>query len=139
MTSMSLLAGRTVNTRMSTDVLLLSFVSGSADPEGGGGQGVRTPLENHKNIGFLSNTGPDRLKNDIAKQASIQCWAICSDPLTPQQLIKIKKSYQIWTPSDKTFWIRACSQQISLTSKERCKLFNEKGWISHFYHLYVFW
>ena len=27
------------------------------DPEGG--QGVWTPLENHKNIGFLGNTGPD--------------------------------------------------------------------------------
>ena len=25
----------------------------SADPEGGGGQGVRTPLENHKLYGFL--------------------------------------------------------------------------------------
>ena len=35
----------------------------SADPEGGGGQGVRTPLKNHKNIGFRSNTGPDPLKN----------------------------------------------------------------------------
>ena len=38
------------------------------DPEGGGaggggrGQGVLTPLENYKNIGFLSNTGPDPLK-----------------------------------------------------------------------------
>ena len=33
----------------------------------GGGQGVRTPppppLKNHKNTGFLSNTGPDPLKN----------------------------------------------------------------------------
>ena len=27
-----------------------------ADPEGGRGS---DPLENHKNIGFLSNTGPD--------------------------------------------------------------------------------
>ena len=27
-----------------------------------GGQGVRTPLENYKNIGFLSNTGPDPLR-----------------------------------------------------------------------------
>ena len=29
--------------------------------QGGGGQGVQTPppLENHKNIGFLSSTGPD--------------------------------------------------------------------------------
>ena len=34
-----------------------------ADPEvGGGGQGARTPLENHKNIGFLSNTGLEPLK-----------------------------------------------------------------------------
>ena len=33
---------------------------------GGGGQGVRTPLKNHKNIGFLSNTGPDPLKNHKA-------------------------------------------------------------------------
>ena len=29
----------------------------------GGGQGVRTPLKNHKNIGFLSNICPDPLKN----------------------------------------------------------------------------
>ena len=36
--------------------------SSCADPEGGGGQGVRTPLENYKNIGFLRNTGPDPLK-----------------------------------------------------------------------------
>ena len=35
-----------------------------ADPEGG--QGVRTPLENNKNIGFLSNTGPDPPKNHKA-------------------------------------------------------------------------
>ena len=29
----------------------------------GGGQGVRTPAENNKNIGFLCNTGPDPLQN----------------------------------------------------------------------------
>ena len=35
-----------------------------ADPKGEGGAGVRTPpSENHQNIGFLSNTGPDPLKN----------------------------------------------------------------------------
>ena len=40
-----------------------------ADPEGGwvggwggGGGGSGPPLENYKNIGFLSNTGPDSLK-----------------------------------------------------------------------------
>ena len=41
---------------------------------GAGGAGVQTPTEKHENIGFLSNTGPDPLKN----QASIRCWAnIC--------------------------------------------------------------
>ena len=35
-----------------------------ANPEEG--QGVRTPLKNHQNIGFLSNTGPDHLKNHKA-------------------------------------------------------------------------
>ena len=44
-----------------------------------GGQGVRTPLKNHKNIGFSSNTGPDPLKNR-SYQASIQCWAIIGTP-----------------------------------------------------------
>ena len=34
---------------------------------GGGGQGVLTPTEkSQKNIGFLSNTGPDPLKNHKA-------------------------------------------------------------------------
>ena len=38
-----------------------------ADPEGGGGggrggAGVPDPLKNHKNIGFIRNTGPDSLK-----------------------------------------------------------------------------
>ena len=33
---------------------------------GGGGQGVGTPLKNHTNLGFLSNTGPDPLKNHKA-------------------------------------------------------------------------
>ena len=29
-------------------------------------QGIRTPLKNHKNIGFFSNTVPDRVKNHKA-------------------------------------------------------------------------
>ena len=33
-----------------------------ADPEGGLGIRTPPPLKNHKNIGFLSNTGPDPLK-----------------------------------------------------------------------------
>ena len=36
--------------------------------KGGGGEdrGSGPPLKNHKNIGFLSNTGPDPLKNHKA-------------------------------------------------------------------------
>ena len=31
-----------------------------------GGQGVRNPLKNHKNVGFLSKTDPDPLDNHKA-------------------------------------------------------------------------
>ena len=37
------------------------------------------PLENHKGIGFLSNTGPDRLKT-TKLLASSQFWAIIGTP-----------------------------------------------------------
>ena len=43
-------------------------VASCADPGGGGGTGVQTPLENHKNIGFLINTGLDHLKNHKANK-----------------------------------------------------------------------
>ena len=39
-----------------------TFVVTCADSEGGGRQGVWTPMKNYNNIGFLSNTGPDPLK-----------------------------------------------------------------------------
>ena len=40
---------------------------GSPGGGGGGGQGLLTPtLENNKKIGFLSNNGPDPLKNHKA-------------------------------------------------------------------------
>ena len=43
---------------------------------GGGGEGDRTHrLNNHKNIGFLGNTGSDPLKITKLPLASIQCWA----------------------------------------------------------------
>ena len=51
-----------------------------AESEGGTG-GPDSPLKNRKNIGFLSNSGPDPLKNQSQSyQASIQCWAIISTP-----------------------------------------------------------
>ena len=94
-----------------------------------GGRGSGPPLKNHENIGFLSNTGPDPLKKSQSYQASDECWAIIGPPVkrflngvplaaddvpfitvfgsyNPNQLRK-KIRYQIWTLSDKTFWIRA--------------------------------
>ena len=38
------------------------------------------PLKNHKNMGFLSNTGLDPLKKSQSYQASIQCWVIMGRP-----------------------------------------------------------
>ena len=41
---------------------------------GGGGQGVSDPLKNHKNTGFLSNTGSDPLKKHKATQPTFNVW-----------------------------------------------------------------
>ena len=59
----------------------LRLIRPCAGPEGGGGSGSErpTPLKNHKNIGFSSNTGLDPLTNR-SYQASIQCWAIIDIP-----------------------------------------------------------
>ena len=40
------------------------------------GQGA-PPLENHKNIGFLSNTGPDPLKNYKASVGPSSAFKCC--------------------------------------------------------------
>ena len=90
-----------------------------------GGTGGPDPLENYKNIGFLSNTCPDPLKSQ-RYQVSIQCLAIIGPPakrhlngvsLAGQWwaaksgnwiLHQTKKKRQCLTPSDKTFWITAC-------------------------------
>ena len=60
---------------------------------GGGGQGVRSHLKNHKNIGFLSNIGPDPLKitklrsqNSIGS-ATIRC-TFCNNSLLYAPVIK---------------------------------------------------
>ena len=45
---------------------MYSIMYSCADPEGGGGQGVRTLMKNHKTIGFLRKTGPDPLKKHKA-------------------------------------------------------------------------
>ena len=47
-------------------ILYKSHVIPCAGPEEGGRGSGPSSLENHKNIGFLSNTGPDPLKNHKA-------------------------------------------------------------------------
>ena len=94
-----------------------------ADPEGwgGGAGGPELPWKITKNIGLLSNTYTDPLKNIATKPAfnvghhqlanktrfngvslASRWWPVYS--LSPHQL---KKRCQCWALSDKTFWIRA--------------------------------
>ena len=85
------------------------------------------PLESHKAIGFLSRTGLDPWK--IAKlpgqhlklghyQPASETSLNAGGPMMahfklhfdhwipPHQVLK--KRFQSWAPSDKTFWMRAC-------------------------------
>ena len=82
----------------------------------GRGPGVWTPLpENSQKMGFLSNTGPDHLKNHKSTKpefnggSMIACLRLHLYPSSPHQL---KKCCQSLTHSDKTVWIRACSCRI---------------------------
>ena len=48
-----------------------------------GGQGVRTPLKNHRNLGFISNTGPDLRKNHKATKPAFNVGQLSAhQPLT---------------------------------------------------------
>ena len=65
----------------------------------GGGREFRSPLKNHKNIGFLSKTGLDPLKNhkatkqvfNVGPSSARQRIKWYLDPPSPGQLIKKKK------------------------------------------------
>ena len=86
--------------------------------------GVQTPpppppLKNHKNIGFLSNTGPDSLENQKATKPSFNvCQRNDDGPLLvvfgsciPPSFGEIKQQQktlsELGTLSDKTFWVGA--------------------------------
>ena len=92
-----------------------------------GDRGSGPCLESLKAIWFLSNNSPDSLENPkatkqtfnvvgpssarkrnaftwrFAGELMIACFKRYLDPLSPHQL----KNELSWTPSDKTFWIRA--------------------------------
>ena len=63
---------------------------------GGGEPGVRTPLENHKATGFLSNT---KLRSQHSMLLIGPSFNGILDPLSPHQLKK--KKTLIWTPLTK--------------------------------------
>ena len=102
---------------------------------GGGSDPPPPPTENHKNIGFLCNNGLDPLKNHKATKPAFNVgpssarqrntikmvfrWRADDGPIKavfgsfilPSTKKKSTiKLYQIWTPSDKTFWIPAWSR-----------------------------
>ena len=58
---------------------------------GGGGQGIQTPLKNHKNIGFCSNNGPDPLKNHKATKTAIN-----DGPSSERQRNAIEMAFYWW-------------------------------------------
>ena len=76
-------------------VLILVSMRGSRG--GGGGRGSGPSLKNHKNIGFLSNTGMDPLKNHKPTKQAFNIG-----PLTVHQrnaidgpLIVVSSPYQL--------------------------------------------
>ena len=92
----------------------------------GGDRGSGTPLKNHKNIGFLCNTGPDPLKNhnptkpefNVGPSSACQRNAIYmafrsrvdDGPFKAVFVSSIllstkKKRFQIWSPSDPRMYI----------------------------------
>ena len=86
------------------------------------GAGAPDPLKNHKNIGFLCNTGPDPLKNHKAAKPEYNVcpssarhfngvslafhWRAYDGPhiaiFVSSIPLSAKKCYQFWTSSEKT-------------------------------------
>ena len=104
--------------------------------------GSGPPLKNHKNIGFLCNTGPDPEKSQNY-QARMQSWVIIGTP-AKRHLNGVSLAGRcwptfsgiIWIPSptkkkvgpplEKTFGSAHEINQITRTSSEDC---NQAGWV----------
>ena len=72
---------------------------------------VWTSLENYKNIGFLSNTGPEPLKNH-SYQSSVQCWVTILSGVSLAGR---------WWPTNSGIWIfpLLITQQTKKNSKKK--------------------
>ena len=69
------------------------------------GSGPPPLLKNHKNIGFLSNSGPDPLDEATEPEFNVGPLIVVfgSTHLSLTKKTKKKKRCQSWTPSDKIF------------------------------------
>ena len=88
---------------------MLVFMGGSRG-EGGGG-GPDSSLKNHKNIGFLCNTGPDPLKNHKATKPAFNVG-----PSSSRQRKVISIAFR-WRADDGPF-IVVFGSYISLSTKK---------------------
>ena len=81
----------------------------------GGGGGVRTPLKNHKNIGFLCNTGLDTLKNHKATKPALNVG-----PSSARQRNAISMEFR-WSADDVQFIaVFGSSIPLSTIKKRTC-------------------
>ena len=95
-----------------------------------GGRGSAPRLKNHKNIGFLSKTGPDPLKNHKTTKPSFNVRSSSADddpliavfypPYPHQQQKKNVVKFKL-DLSDKTFWIRAWSTNSHMPPRRKYK------------------
>ena len=91
-----------------------------------GGIGSPDPLVKSQKVGFLSNTGSNPLKNQEATKPTFNDgqssahqrnakWPMMArflcylDPLSSH-----KKVLKVGPPSDKTFWLLACTRKLKL-------------------------
>ena len=119
-----------------------------ANPEGGGAGSPPPPSpEKSQKYRVSYQYWSGSPEQSQSYQASIQCWAIISPPAkrhlngislvgrwwpinsvfgscitSTKKKKEKKKRYQIWIPSDKTFWLRACMHVSTCRSVNAGKL-----------------
>ena len=81
----------------------------------GGDQGLGLPLKNHKNKGFLSNSGPDPLKNYKASEPAFNVW-----PSSALQQNAILMAFR-WRADDGPLIVVFGSSHPSSTNKKKKK------------------
>ena len=83
--------------------MLSLFSSADMRSSRGWNRGSRPPMKNNKNIGFLSNTGPDPPEKSQSYEVNNQCWAIIGTE-AKRHLNDISLVGQCW-PTDSGIWI----------------------------------